>query len=368
MIVWLTRAEALRSIENDASTIDACTNPANPFCSSVWLHHFITEVVSARDRVAVVEATGNGRSLMYLRPEQPDKGRLSSLSNYYSSLYSPVLSDATDRLGAATGLARALAQSRPRVSTLNLSPLEKGNSENEQFASVLSDAGWFVRPYLCFGNWTLPCEGLTYADYMSSRASQLRNTHSRKAKKLLASGSLEIYTRTDEVDRAMAGFDAAYARSWKQPDPYPNFVRGWAHRCAEHGWLRVGLARIGGAVVAAQFWFTIARRAYIFKLAYDGAYAKWSAGTVLTAYMFQHALDVDKVIEIDFLTGDDPYKESWMTVRRERIGLMACNLATLTGLAVASKEWAGAATKSWRARLQSAAGASSTTSARNLLR
>ena len=64
----------------------------------------------------------------------------------------------------------------------------------------------------------------------------------------------------------------------------------------------------------------MARRAYIFKLAYDEEYAKWSAGTVLTAHMFRHELDIDRVVEIDYLTGDDPYKGAWMTQRRERTG------------------------------------------------
>ena len=104
--------------------------------------------------------------------------------------------------------------------------------------------------------------------------------------------------------------------------------------------------RIEGAPIAAQFWFTIDRRAYIFKLAYDEAQAKWSAGTVLTAHMMQHALDVDRAIEIDYLTGDDPYKKSWMTHRRERIGLMACNLRSANGVAAAAKELAGRA-RAW---------------------
>jgi CelD/BcsL family acetyltransferase involved in cellulose biosynthesis len=71
--------------------------------------------------------------------------------------------------------------------------------------------------------------------------------------------------------------------------------------------------------------------AYIFKLAYDEAQSRWSAGTVLTAHLLRHALEVDQVVEIDYLSGDDAYKKSWMTVRRERIGLMACNLRSIGG-------------------------------------
>ncbi|MFO1269035.1 MAG: GNAT family N-acetyltransferase [Rubrivivax sp.] len=354
MIAWLSRTEALRSIEESSATIDAAGNPANPFCTSAWLHHFTCEVVPPTARIAVVESARSGRSLMLLWARTQSDGRLHALANYYSSLYTPVLSSSTDRLGAATDLARELVRARPRLVTLNLSPLADDNPETAQLAETMAGAGWFVRRYACFGNWTLPCEGLSFADYLATRDSQLRNTLARKAKKLQAAGSLQICTAVDEVEQAMDGFDAVYAKSWKEPEPYPNFIRGWARRCAERGWLRLGLARVGDTVIAAQFWFTIARRAHIFKLAYDEAYAKWSAGTVLTAKMFEHAMMVDKVVEIDYLTGDDAYKKSWMTQRRERIGLIACNLSTVAGLATASREWAGAATSSWRARLRSA--------------
>ncbi len=355
MILWLSKTEALQFVEQNRSVIDAAGNPANPFCSSVWFEHFITEVVGDEGRVAVIESDTSGRSVMLLSRDEGAGVRVRSLANYYSSLFTPLLSSAGDRAGAAKDLVRRLSGARPRIATLSLSPLASDCDDTEQLASGLSVSGWFLRRYSCFGNWTLPCDGMTHAQYMAARDSQLRNTYARKAKKLLAAGSLDICTRPEDVDLAMDAFNTVYAKSWKQPEPYPNFVRGWARRCASQGWLRLGTARVDGVVVAAQFWFTIARRAYIFKLAYDEDYAKWSAGTVLTAHMFEHALDVDKVVEIDYLTGDDAYKRSWMSHRRERVGLMACNLATVAGMAAASREWAGAATSNLRARLRASA-------------
>jgi CelD/BcsL family acetyltransferase involved in cellulose biosynthesis len=55
----------------------------------------------------------------------------------------------------------------------------------------------------------------------------------------------------------------------------------------------------------------------------------------------KHVLDQDRVVEVDYLTGDDPYKRCWMTRRRERIGILACNLFTFEGLASAATEVAG---------------------------
>ncbi len=104
---------------------------------------------------------------------------------------------------------------------------------------------------------------------------------------------------------------------------------------------------------SAQFWFTIDRRAYIFKLAYDEAFNKWSAGTVLTAHLMRQALDEDRVVEVDYLTGDDPYKKSWMSQRRERIGLLACNLRSVRGIAMAAREVAATQLRGVKARVES---------------
>ena len=41
--------------------------------------------------------------------------------------------------------------------------------------------------------------------------------------------------------------------------------------------------------------------------------------------------DVDRVSEVDYLTGDDPYKKDWMSDRRERWGIVAFNVRTVRG-------------------------------------
>ena len=346
----LTKADALRYVVEHAAVIDAAGNPRNPFFSSVWTRHFLAEVADDGWTVLAPQGDGDGRSLMLIYRDAKSPARCMALANYYASLYSPMASTARDRPRAMAALVRQLSDQRPRIGTVNFAPLEATSPDTAALAAALSNQGWYVRRYFCFSNWTLPCDGLSFAEYMAARDSQLRNTHARKSKKLLAAGTLQIATRPEEVDAAMDAYDAVYAKSWKQPEPYPNFVRGWARRCAEQGWLRLGVARVAEVPIAAQFWFTIDRRAYIFKLAYDDEQSKWSAGTVLSAHMFRHALDIDGVVEIDYLTGDDAYKKSWMTHRRERIGLMACNLRTLGGLAAAATEVAGQARERLRAR------------------
>jgi hypothetical protein len=353
----LDKQQALVFVDEHAAILDSTGNAANPFASSEWMHHFIDQVAEEDWRVLALQGGSGTESLMLAYHHAATPWQCMALTNYYASLYSPLASLAGkphERAAAIRSIVQELSAARPRAATLQLAPLDAAAPDTAALMAELRRQGWYGRRYFAFGNWTLPCEGLGFDAYMASRDSQVRNTLSRKSKKLLASGRLEILTEPEDVERGMDAWDAIYGRSWKQPEPYPEFVRGWARRCARRGWLRLGIASLDGQPIAAQFWFTIDRRASIFKLAYDEAFSKWSAGTVLTAHMFRHALETDRVVEIDYLTGDDPYKSAWMTHRRERIGLLACNLASSRGAWRAAREIAGSLSAPLRHRLREA--------------
>ena len=354
----LNRQEALAFVTEHAATLDAPGNAPNPFACSDWVRHFIAEIAEDDWRIMALEGGPGGGDLMLAYQHAATPWRAQSLTNYYASLYSPLASTASapqERAAAMRAIVKDLSSARPKVAIAQFSPLDPQSPDVIALTDELRNQGWYVRPYFAFGNWTLPCDGLDYDGYIAGRDSKVRNTLARKAKKLLASGTLEIVTEPADVERGMDAWDAIYGRSWKQPEPYPNFVRGWARICAQRGWLRLGIASLEGKPIAAQLWFTLDRRAYIFKLAYDEDYAKWSAGTVLTAHMFRHALETDRVVEIDYLTGDDPYKSAWMTHRRERTGLIACNLRSARGLLGAAREVAGSLSAPLRQRMRSTA-------------
>lgn len=335
----LSRREALGLV---VERKDALDQSANPFATADFTSLLLEQVARDDWSIAAVEE-GGSLALLYAVPAR--LGQWLALTNYYASQFSPWAGG--DGSGGAS-LARSIG-SPLRPHTVTLSPLAE-----QDMRSVADDfrrAGWFVRPHSCFGNWYLPCEGLSFDDYMAQRPSQTLNTWRRKAKKFSATGSearLQLVTEPAEVPMAMKAYGQVYAKSWKVPEPYPDFVPSWAMNCARRGWLRLGIAWIGDVPVAVQFWFTRKGCAYIYKLAYDEAYSKYSAGTVLSAFMFRHALEVDRVHEIDYLTGDDPYKKGWMSHRRERWGLVACNPGSARGLARAAYEWAGMMRQRWK--------------------
>lgn len=351
----LSKQEALTCVDRLSGVIDAAANPPNPYGTTAWIRHYIEQVVPDDGWVYGFEAAHEGRhSVMLLAPDTARPQRAAGLGNFYTSLLAPFSSTATDRDAAAADLVACMAAERPRLAQVNLAPLDADSPDVAALRSALGRMGWAVRPYESFGNCHLPCEGLGFDAYMAGRDSKLRNTVERKGKKLRQAGTVAIFTEPAQVDAAMAAYEAIYAKSWKQPEPYPQFTRGWARACAERGWLRMGVAWLGDVPVAAQVWYVYRGRACIYKLAYDEEHAKWSAGTVLTAALMAHVLEVDKVVEVDFLSGADPYKMTWMTRQRQRVGLTACNLRTVEGCLLAAREKAAQATQGLRARRRDA--------------
>lgn len=340
------QSAALEWIASHRPWFDA-TAALNPFASTLWAVHYMACVPEASWRLAVVEAAG---SALLLQNERGSGGHWRALANYYTSLYSPVCASGAVGADQAQALARALDRVRPRIATLRLQPLSEEDARHLEQA--LRAQQWHLSRFDAFGNWYLPCEGVPFDTYLKGRPSQLVNTWKRKLKQFRAAGGeLTLVTQPGEgLERALQAYDTIYSRSWKKPEPYPSFVPDWARKCASAGWLRLAVAWLDGEPLASQFWFTCNQRANIFKLAYDEAQAKWSAGTLLSALLFQHSLDVDRVHEIDYLTGDDSYKAAWVTHRRQRVGLLASNLRTVGGLISAGREFAGNASRAWRQR------------------
>lgn len=343
----LNRAQALLWAADHAALLDA-TGEHNPFMLAAWTQHFLQQIAEDGWLIGLPTASDGSCLTLYAEPGSPRNWQ--ALANYYSSLWGPVLAPDADLARSSRDIVDSLTCAG--AATVQLAPLSAEDPATRALADAFTARRWYLSRYVCFGNWYLRSEGLSFEAFMAQRESRLVNTWKRKAKKLMgaagAATRVEVITGGPKLEQAIEAYERVYSKSWKKPEPYPRFVGDWARICAQHGWLRLGVAWVDEVPIAAQLWFTVERRAYIFKLAYDEAYASWSAGTVLSAELFRLSLDVDRVVEIDYLTGDDAYKKTWMTERRERVGLLACNPRTVGGLARAAREAAGALRQRWR--------------------
>ena len=327
------------ALRAELPALDAISARGSLFQSLPWfenLHAHGLEAVRALDHLRL-PADKSG-----CLPLLDDDDMLRGLANYYSSLYGPV--------GALPGTLLATLKETRRA-TVDLHPLDPCAAEFQQLKQVLTEAGYWVDDYFCFGNWYLDVAGRSYADYLATRPSQLRNNLQRGRGKLDRSGAWHVHLQQQDdaaLEYAIVAFETVYAKSWKQAEPQPDFIPNLCRTAAREGWLRLGVLYLKDVPLAAQLWLTHRGVASIYKLAYDEEATRYSAGTVLTAAMFEQALDVDRVAEVDYLNGDEPYKRDWMSHRRERRGIIAFDLSQWKGLKAALRHWAGRALRPLR--------------------
>lgn len=292
-------------------------------------------------RYYVAEHTGQPVAILPVRLARYGIARwVEALGNYYTSLYTPILAPEANELELA-GLLQAASCDHGGAHVMRFAPMDPAAPAYAATLAALRSIGWIPFRYFCFGNWYLKV-ATDWDTYLVQRDGRLRNTLKRKGKKFAAEGgTLEIVIDPAQAEDATADFNQVYSRSWKKPEPYPEFIPGLIRWLAAKGWLRMGIARLRGQAIAAQLWIVQANKACIFKLAYDETYAKHAAGTLLTAHLMQHVIDRDHVKEVDYLIGDDEHKKLWMSHRRERWGIVAYNPVSMIGLSLLGKEVTG---------------------------
>lgn len=227
------------------------------------------------------------------------------------------------------------------IATVELEPI----ADPAPLERALAAAGWLTRREPAKANWRIDTEGMDFETYWAGRPKRLRNTARRRSR----GGDIQVRIHQDFDAQAWADYEAVYRASWKPEEGSFPFLRDLAWQEGVAGTLRLGLAYIEGAPVAAQLWLTENGEAVIHKLAYAESARDRSPGTILSMEMFRFALDEDRVKRIDYGTGDEAYKADWMGQRRMLWRLRAFNPARLSGLAGAAR----AAASDLAARLRS---------------
>lgn len=342
----------LSALDADVRSLFDAAEAEDPQFGLDWLRNLVCTVFgpSVDWSVFVLRRDGAAVAAVPLMAEPAGHGKdLRSLGNYYTTLFAlPMRADLQ-----ASELAVLLAGLRTRhgpLRSLNFLPLDGEARTAGHLRQALRLAGYWHFEYDCFGNWYLPVSG-SGDDYLATRPGEVRSTLRRMGRKFAeAGGRIEILTAAtpDHID----AFVKVYATSWKQPEPYPGFIPGLIRLCSERHWLRLGLAWIGARPVAAQLWMVSGPKASIYKLAYDPGFKQFSPGSLLTAALMRHVIDQDRVAEIDYLSGDDAYKQAWMSHRRQRIGVVAYNPRALGGLWGAARQTVGDALRPAVTRLK----------------
>ena len=299
----------LKEVQSDAllSTLLSAQSQGAPFDRLEWWQGLARHC----GLVPLLAVARDGDDCAVL-PLQGTDGSFTALANWYSFRFRPIATPQSDRAALLTALAADLARRAHRISLSGL-PDEDGSATLVEQA--FRKAGWVTFREVGDTNHVLPLAGRTYDEYLADRPGKLRTTLKRKT------GKVETQVLTHFDDAAWQSYESIYQESWKPSEGSPEFLRAFAEAEGAAGRLRLGIAHAGGEAVAAQMWTVEGGTAFIHKLAHREAAKPLSPGSVLSAALFRHVIDVDHVALVDFGTGDDPYKRDWMEEVRPRYRL-----------------------------------------------
>lgn len=331
-------------------------SPANIELSIDWFDLLQKTVYRHDHSVRYYYVAERERPLVILPLRFTTKGRarvVESLTNYYTSLYRPLVGNDSDNLEKhLKDLLSAAARDHQSAHVMRFAPMDPNDPLYWRLMSDLRTIGWIPFRFGCFGNWFLTIS-FDWAGYLKSRSANLRSTLKRMSRRFAAAGGrLEVVSSPEGIEQTIAAYQEVYSMSWKKPEPHPDFIPSLIRLLASRGTLRMGIARLNDKPIAAQLWIADQGKASIYKVAYNEEFSEYSPGTILTSHLMQHVIEHDRVAEVDFLIGDDKYKKIWMSDRRERWGIVAYNPRKTIGVVLLSKEVFGRLTKPARKKVK----------------
>ena len=288
-------------------------------------------------RLTLVRTDGVPRALVPMLLDRAS-GEHRSLTTPYTCSFAPLLApDAPDRalpLAAFARMCRSFATTR-------LDALDEAVAE--ELTAAARTAGLAVARFDHFGNWREDVSGLDWPGYLARRPGALRETVRRRTRRAerLEDARFQVFDSADGLEEGIAAFEDVYARSWKEPEPFPAINPAQIRAAAGLGIGRLGVWWIGGTPAAAQFWIVERGQATVLKLAHDEAFKTYSPGTVVTAWMIRRMIETEGIGVLDFGRGDDAYKKDWVGERRQKVGVVLINPWRVRGAVALVRHWAG---------------------------
>jgi len=182
-------------------------------------------------------------------------------------------------------------------------------------------------------------------DYWMQRRQSKRRNIKKSISKMTAAGTFDIILtmhQDQDLDTAMKHYYDIYSHSWKVPEKDPQLHLKLAHYLRDKNKLRLFILYFkpsstdvsehplptyegslrqhktipeGYVPIAAMYSIVHKQKAFALKTAYRDDYAEFSSGTALMWFSLKYLIDVDKVTEIDFGEGNEPYKSRWARIR-----------------------------------------------------
>lgn len=326
----------IEELKHEFAALGSIETVKKVFLSYSWFDTFLRYVsVQEECNVVIICLFNKDRNPIAILPlfdsEQHSRhNSLHAIANYYSPIFDLVFDEEKiSRVDAINYIFQLNLEVFKSIGSLNMSPVYQ--SVVDDFSIGLRSS-WF-RPFVHKKSVNWHTNFVDFNTFKNNLSSKVKNTYRRKLKKLNTNSNWEFdyVSGSGEVDKALAEYNAVYLKSWKKSEPSPDFIRNLTMSLAQDGCVRLGILRVESKPVAAQIWMTKDGSAFIYKLAYDQDYSDYSVGTILTYKMCERCIIKESVTTIDFLTGDDSFKEQWMTNQRDLLEIQWVNLLSYAG-------------------------------------
>lgn len=322
--------EASLGLPPSADTLFASAGAGNLFTSRPWFEAFLAAGLApgTEPMFLMLNGADGPRALLPCQRMAHGDPSVSSLTSFYSCDFRPLIAASDD---AAFDLGRAVAEHLLGEAEFGFDSLATDWPGLDPFLKGLARPGRALLRYAHFGRWWEDVRGQSFGDYLAERDGALREVIRRKTTRLERDGAaltmIGAGSAPAEVEAGIADYEAVYAASWKEAEPFPDFQPTLMRKLAEAGWLRLALLHVEGRPIAAQLWTLVGGTATVLKLAHDQRFDKQSPGTVLTAFAIRTLMTAETVERLDFGRGDDPYKRGWATRRTPYIGIRSVSVA-----------------------------------------
>lgn len=294
--MWITGEyfDGLRAAELAArGRLDAPAQ-SDPFLRLEWFTRtWEQEPPGQRPLIARARA---GQAEVWLFLARTRLGRAVALAGAHSARFAPVfVGDPDDALKQA--LLRAMARRLKQfgLSRIALEPIPVPDANLMKHA--FGRAGWAVRERLGPTNFGIDVAGRSFEDYWEDRSAGLHEQ--------VAAGSRQL-----EVEIA----DLLTPRLWEEVELIggrDSFLRELAQDATLDETLRLGIARIGDAPVAAQIWTFENGRGTAHWRTEDADAKHLVPGADLTASMLRYLMNVDHAEQIDLGNGSEAELGNW---------------------------------------------------------
>lgn len=158
--------------------------------------------------------------------------------------------------------------------------------------------------------------GRSWEEWLSSRSSNFRQQVRRRERRLRRGHRLTLRLADDptRLDRDLTAMIDLHRARWRRgastafSGPREGLHRDFARRALERGWLRLWLAEVDGAPIAAWYGFRYGDVDWYYQAGRDPSWDREAVGFVLLSHTIRTSFE-EGALEYRFGLGDEPYKE-----------------------------------------------------------